>query len=540
MPDANTLFNIAERLSGSFGIALLATYYAQRVRITGCRSRRCTTACWCWPRRPRLARWPRWACGVARWAHRQNETLIQGDPHGRRHHRPAAQSTSRSGSTHRAAPSARRWKPRSRSWPASPAELTMTIGGQQRMGGGERIDVVAAAQPPARARPPGATPTDAGRGRRDRRGRRGRPGLAGAVVRRPGGDLPQGRRPAGRPVAGHHQRGHHPGPVQVGVPGRDRRRLRADRLLAVQRALRPAAAGRAAAVRPGRAGTGWSTGRWKASCWPSRRSTSPRSRATCPPRPRCSATSWCGSRRPPSSCPRTTRCGCWRRPGCRPGVINLVTGDGQAVSRVALPHPDLAGIHFTGSTATFQHLWRTVGENIAGYRGYPRLVGETGGKDFVIAHPSADPDVLATALVRGAFEYQGQKCSAASRAYVPRSVWRRMARRLPGPGGVADHGRRVGRPVAVHGRGHRRARVRQARRRAGQRAEPAVDPGADRRRHRRRRGLLRPADRAGVRRPRRTRCSRTEYFGPILAVHVYDDAGTPRWWPRRPTSPRTR
>src|SRR5580700_2960513 len=112
--------------------------------------------------------------------------------------------------------------------------------------------------------------------------------------------------------------------------------------------------------------------------------------------------------------------------GLPPGVINLVTGDGQAVSEVAMPHRDLAGIHFTGSTGTFQHLWRTVGENIAGYRGYPRLVGETGGKDFVIAHPSADPEVLSVALIRGAFEYQGQKCSAASRAYIPRSVWDRM------------------------------------------------------------------------------------------------------------------
>ncbi|WP_404815979.1 L-glutamate gamma-semialdehyde dehydrogenase [Streptomyces thermolineatus] len=109
--------------------------------------------------------------------------------------------------------------------------------------------------------------------------------------------------------------------------------------------------------------------------------------------------------------------------GLPPGVINLVTGDGVAVSQVALAHPELAGIHFTGSTATFQHLWRTVGENIANYRTYPRLVGETGGKDFVVAHPSADPAVLRTALVRGAFEYQGQKCSAASRAYVPRSIW---------------------------------------------------------------------------------------------------------------------
>ncbi|PRY01537.1 L-glutamate gamma-semialdehyde dehydrogenase [Allonocardiopsis opalescens] len=110
--------------------------------------------------------------------------------------------------------------------------------------------------------------------------------------------------------------------------------------------------------------------------------------------------------------------------GLPPGVINMVTGDGAAVSKVALDQPDLAGIHFTGSTRTFQYLWRTAGENISRYRGYPRIVGETGGKDFVIAHPSADPAVLATALVRGAYEYQGQKCSAASRAYVARSVWK--------------------------------------------------------------------------------------------------------------------
>ncbi|MFI0353823.1 L-glutamate gamma-semialdehyde dehydrogenase [Actinomadura sp. 9N407] len=112
--------------------------------------------------------------------------------------------------------------------------------------------------------------------------------------------------------------------------------------------------------------------------------------------------------------------------GLPPGVINLVTGDGRALSEVAIPHPDLAGIHFTGSTGTFQHLWRTVGEHISTYHGYPRVVGETGGKDFVVAHPSADPAVLKTALVRGAFEYQGQKCSAASRAYVPRSIWTRI------------------------------------------------------------------------------------------------------------------
>jgi 1-pyrroline-5-carboxylate dehydrogenase len=112
--------------------------------------------------------------------------------------------------------------------------------------------------------------------------------------------------------------------------------------------------------------------------------------------------------------------------GLPPGVINMVTGTGQAVSEAALTHPELAGIHFTGSTGTFQHLWRTVGQHIDSYRSYPRLVGETGGKDFVMAHPSADPDVLRIALIRGAFEYQGQKCSAASRAYVPRSVWNRL------------------------------------------------------------------------------------------------------------------
>ncbi|MGE2716977.1 L-glutamate gamma-semialdehyde dehydrogenase [Mycolicibacterium litorale] len=112
--------------------------------------------------------------------------------------------------------------------------------------------------------------------------------------------------------------------------------------------------------------------------------------------------------------------------GLPPGVINMVAGDGRAVSEMVLPDPGLAGIHFTGSTATFQHLWREVGANIERYNGYPRLVGETGGKDFVVAHPSAEPEVLRTALIRGAFDYQGQKCSAASRAFVARSVWQRM------------------------------------------------------------------------------------------------------------------
>src|SRR4051812_22630409 len=116
--------------------------------------------------------------------------------------------------------------------------------------------------------------------------------------------------------------------------------------------------------------------------------------------------------------------------GMPPGVINMLPGDGIEVSQVLLNHPDLAGIHFTGSTPTFQHLWREVGANLTSYRSYPRIVGETGGKDFIVAHASADVDVLRVAMIRGAFEYQGQKCSAASRAYVPKSVWRRLEDRL--------------------------------------------------------------------------------------------------------------
>jgi 1-pyrroline-5-carboxylate dehydrogenase len=109
--------------------------------------------------------------------------------------------------------------------------------------------------------------------------------------------------------------------------------------------------------------------------------------------------------------------------GLPPGVINLVTGHGRVVSEVALAHPDFAGLHFTGSTATFKTLWRTIADHLDSYRGYPRIVGETGGKNFMLAHHSADPAALTTALVRGAFEYQGQKCSAVSRAYLPKSMW---------------------------------------------------------------------------------------------------------------------
>lgn len=109
--------------------------------------------------------------------------------------------------------------------------------------------------------------------------------------------------------------------------------------------------------------------------------------------------------------------------GLPPGVINFLPGDGGTVGEPLLTHTDLAGVHFTGSTNTFRHIWQTVGSNIGHYRSYPRLVGETGGKDFVLAHTSADVPALITALVRGAFEYQGQKCSAASRAYIPDNLW---------------------------------------------------------------------------------------------------------------------
>src|SRR3954471_14387691 len=116
--------------------------------------------------------------------------------------------------------------------------------------------------------------------------------------------------------------------------------------------------------------------------------------------------------------------------GLPPGVINLVFGDGPTVGAAALPSPDLAGIHFTGSTPVFNSMWRTVAENLERYRNYPRLVGETGGKDFILAHPSADVDALATAIVRGSFEYQGQKCSASSRVYAPSNLWPKLRERL--------------------------------------------------------------------------------------------------------------
>jgi 1-pyrroline-5-carboxylate dehydrogenase len=120
----------------------------------------------------------------------------------------------------------------------------------------------------------------------------------------------------------------------------------------------------------------------------------------------------------------------FREAGLPDGVINMVTCDGPETGEVVFKHPDLAGLHFTGSTGVFRHVWKEIGNNIERYRNYPRIVGETGGKDFVLAHASANVDEVVTGLIRGAFEFQGQKCSAASRAYIPKSMWKELEPKL--------------------------------------------------------------------------------------------------------------
>jgi 1-pyrroline-5-carboxylate dehydrogenase len=208
--------------------------------------------------------------------------------------------------------------------------------------------------------------------------------------------------------------------------------------------------------------------------------------------------------------------------GLPPGVINLVTGNGRSVSEVALVHPDLAGVHFTGSTATFQHLWRTVGDNLTGYRSYPRLVGETGGKDFVIAHPSADVDALRVGLIRGAFEYQGQKCSAASRAYIADSVWRRLRDDLAADVGALPMGDPTDFSNFLGAVIDRRAfdRLSGVLERASSDPELSVFAGGtsdDSEGY-----FVTPTVLIGT--DPTHEVFRTEYFGPILSVYVYDDS----------------
>jgi 1-pyrroline-5-carboxylate dehydrogenase len=208
--------------------------------------------------------------------------------------------------------------------------------------------------------------------------------------------------------------------------------------------------------------------------------------------------------------------------GLPPGVINLVTGNGQAVSEVALVHPDLAGVHFTGSTRTFQHLWHTVGEHLEGYRGYPRLVGETGGKDFVIAHPSADVDALRVGLLRGAFEYQGQKCSAASRAYVPRSLWQRMSDQLVADADAMPMGDPTNFANFLGAVIDRRAFDRLSGVLDRAKTDPALEVLAGGAADDSEGFFVRPTILLGT--DPTHDVFTTEYFGPVLGVFVYDDA----------------
>ena len=204
------------------------------------------------------------------------------------------------------------------------------------------------------------------------------------------------------------------------------------------------------------------------------------------------------------------------------GVVNMLTGGGPAISDVLLADPDLAGIHFTGSTAVFNMFWKEIGSNLSRYRSYPRIVGETGGKDFVVAHPSADLDVLRTALVRGAFEYQGQKCSAASRAYIPASLWKQLkddlvaeteglemgdVRDLSNFMGAVIDAKSFARLKKVIDAAHKDPKVEVV---AGGTYDDSVG------------WFVRPTI-AVVEDPEHEMLT-TEYFGPVLTVHVYPDA----------------
>ncbi|MGH3858733.1 L-glutamate gamma-semialdehyde dehydrogenase [Actinokineospora sp.] len=209
--------------------------------------------------------------------------------------------------------------------------------------------------------------------------------------------------------------------------------------------------------------------------------------------------------------------------GMPSGVINLVTGDGHAVSEVAMTDPEFAGLHFTGSTKTFKALWRLIGDNLDTYRSYPRIVGETGGKDFIVAHPSADPAAVVNGMVRGAFEYQGQKCSAASRAYIARSLWdggvrEQLADKVKSLsyGDVTDFSHFGGAVIDARAFAKHKDALEGAAANSsievltggtcddsvGYFVQPTVLVGSD------------PLQDVFT----------TEYFGPILAVHVYDDA----------------
>jgi 1-pyrroline-5-carboxylate dehydrogenase len=208
--------------------------------------------------------------------------------------------------------------------------------------------------------------------------------------------------------------------------------------------------------------------------------------------------------------------------GVPPGVINFLPGSGADVGDPAVADPRLAGVHFTGSTGVFQHIWRRIGENIERYGQYPRLVGETGGKDFVFAHASADVPALVTALVRGAFEYQGQKCSAASRAYVPSNLWNEVKERMGSElallrmGDVRDFSNFVGAVIDASSFKKQKEAIEAARAASGK-ARVLFGGECDDSEG----WFVRPTVIEALDPAYDTMC--TELFGPVLTIHVYDE-----------------
>jgi 1-pyrroline-5-carboxylate dehydrogenase len=208
--------------------------------------------------------------------------------------------------------------------------------------------------------------------------------------------------------------------------------------------------------------------------------------------------------------------------GLPPGVVNFIAGDPAQITGDLLARPTLAGVHFTGSTAVFQGMWKTISENIASYRNYPRIVGETGGKDFIIAHPSAEVAALRTAIIRGSFEYQGQKCSAASRAYIPRSIWAEMEDELLEQtssltvGDPRDFTNFMG--AVIDDRAYKRIKGYIDRARSSADAEVLVGGETDDRDG----WFVRPTILRARRPDYVTMCE--EIFGPVMTIYIYDDA----------------
>ncbi|MEQ1856865.1 MAG: L-glutamate gamma-semialdehyde dehydrogenase [Longimicrobiales bacterium] len=208
--------------------------------------------------------------------------------------------------------------------------------------------------------------------------------------------------------------------------------------------------------------------------------------------------------------------------GLPPGVVNFIPGDAAGITRDLLARPSFAGVHFTGSTEVFQGIWKTIADNLPRYRGYPRIVGETGGKDFILAHPSAEVSALRTAIVRGSFEYQGQKCSAASRAYIPKSVWAELERPLLeetaslAVGDPRDFTNFMG--AVIDARAYGRISGYIARARSSPDAEVLVGGECDDRKG----WFVRPTILRASRPDYATMCE--EIFGPVMSIYVYDDA----------------